>query len=493
MKKILIALQFIIFSQFSFSQITTWKLLINTENDRLIIDMLVSENQMVYLTGLEKIPDSYHESGFILKLNKNGELTDSSFYSNPDSSIFVNNIIPDTATGFIISMLSVSKTSIRNNCGFQLKRIDTNLNTISNSKHFHFPPEYNALWLNTQYGIENNIMILGYIFPVNTPKMFIYKLNLSFDSLQAKIYLNDGAILPAYLKQLPNYSYWLIRKLHSNYVLVDSSLNLISSEQGTIPRSISVRYGLKWDSDSSFYLAGDYVVGFSNRLNNYERDIGFFHQFYPFDTTGVIFNKQGAIDTNDFPAIKGALDYKNKDSIFIGGSKNLQIADPYFAQGPSWFSLIQTDSMLNIRWERFYGGDAYYNMTKLIATKDGGCIMAGTRFDYKAHPWVRERDIYIVKVNAEGLLTGTGKHADKFVHDAIVYPNPGSNAIQVRVAAQHPRSVFRLYDINGKLVMEHGINGKTARFNTTFLKAGTYVYSITGKNGLNESGKWVKK
>ena len=472
-----------------FSQTTTWKLLSDTNEDRDAVDIIESESGNIYITGFSRDPETWHYKGLINKINPFGEITDSTFIINHDSSVIIGCILPDTSIGYIIAVKTSNTLHNANECGFYLKRMDTCLTITSSSKHFRFPDEYKDIEVKIQTGINNNILAFGYIFPNTSPRMFIYETNLNFDSLNAKIYLNDGVILPMKLKQLNNFNYWIIRELKSHYLLLDSSLNIISKEPGRIPHFMNGSYGVKWDSDTSFYLAADYL--FHQRTTDH--DIGFLHQFHPFDTTGYYFNTWGTLDTNDYPGFWGALDYKNKDSIFIGGTKNINVFNLNFSPTPSWFVLLQTDSMLNIRWERFYGGDAYYNMTKLIATNDGGCIMAGTRFDFKAHPWVHERDIYILKVNAEGLITSANGQIAPTVHDAIVYPNPGSNHLKIRVGVQHKQSTFKLFDMTGRQVLEKHIEGRKAEINTQFLKSGTYVYTLKNNSGLNETGKWVKQ
>jgi len=470
---------------------TTWQYFLDDTTDLSISDAYELNNGNIYFVGKSGIYDNDHYIGIILKINKNGTLIDSCLLSDSDTSIIISNILPDNNndSSFILNASYQLNTQSVTHSGCKLLRIDTTLTVIQN-KQYNFPSTYIITNSVMERGINDNVLVAGTIkIPPFGKHMYIYSFSMDFDSIKAR-FITEATIILDQLKQLKDSSFWVMDGTIPYYVHIDSDMKIISYLESGIPYHITNNKSTKWDTDTSFYLAGSYTALSKRKTDPY---IGFAKQYNIFDSTGAIFNKWGAVDTLDYPAFFGALDYKNKDSIFIGGSKNLLYGNILFANIPSWYVLLQTDSMLNIRWEHFYGGDAYYNMTKLIATDDGGCIMAGTRFDYKAHPWVNERDIYIVKVNAEGLLTGTSKHENKFVHDAIVYPNPGSNALQVRVATQHPRSVFRLYDINGKLVMEHGINGKTARFNTTFLKAGTYVYSITGKNGLNESGKWVKQ
>ncbi len=494
MRKKLFVFLFVSLTTVSFAQSDSWVYFLDTQDDRRITDLIEGEANNIYFTGLVQEVNSLHFKGTVFKLGQDGIALDSIFFGNHDSSIIVTNILPDTSAGYLLGLSMTSKTQQMNACSFSIKQMNDDLEILSSSKKYIFPPEYHTIKLNLQYGINNNIFAYGYIFPLHTPRMFIYELNRSFDSIQAKIYLDSGAILPFLLKQLPNKNLWIIRELHPNYALVDSSFTLISKEYAATPHALKGPYGIKWDSDSSFFTAGDYFDHGAKNVTNASHDVGFFHQYHPFDTTGFSdFDYVGAIDTNDRPANYGALDYQSKDSIFIGYIKNIDETGNYYSSYLSWFALLQTDSMLNIRWEHFYGGDAYYHMDKLIATSDGGCIMAGTRFDNKVHPGIHERDIYILKVNAEGLITSTNEQPASIVHDAIVYPNPGSNMLKVQVATQHPESIFKLYNMSGELVLLLPIHGKTAAFNTTFLPPATYVYTITAKTGLNEKGKWVKE
>jgi hypothetical protein len=467
-------------------QSNSWEFFLNTNDDRRIDDILEGEQDNLYFIGYTKEePNEYN--GFIYKTDHYGNILDSSFIINTDSSTIIRSILKDNSEGYILGVKTLSKTSEHNNCGFHLMHIDTELNTTYRSKNYLFPTEYYDIEITIDYGRNNNIIVFGYIFPgYYSPRALVYELNLTFDSIRANIYLDDGPILPMKIKQLNNLNFWVIGELYSKYILIDSMLNII--DKWDIPHYMNGSYGVKWDSDTSFFLAGDLHTNPPT-----DHDIGFLHQKYPFDTTGFYFNNWGSFDTTDYPAFWGALDYKNKDSIFIGGTKNINIHNLNFSPSPSWYVLLQTDSMLNIRWERFYGGDAYYNMTKLIATNDGGCIMAGTRFDYLEHPNIHERDIFILKVDAEGLIVSAEGKPSELMHEALVFPNPGSSYLRVRVAAQYKQSTFMLYDISGKQVLSQQITGKWAEVNTTFLKTGTYIYKIYNNEGLFERGKWVKR
>lgn len=168
----------------------------------------------------------------------------------------------------------------------------------------------------------------------------------------------------------------------------------------------------------------------------------------------------------------------------------MSMNNPYFGYQPSWFVVFQTDSHLNFRWERFYGGDGYYLMTNLKATKDGGCLIGGTRFQYEG-AIANKRDIFLLKLNSEGLINSVIEIPDFQVREAIIYPNPG-NTLQIRLAIQHPQAQLRLFDSSGHLVLQQQLHQYESIIETSHLPAGVYLYQLTAPSGLREGGKWVK-
>lgn len=266
-----------------------------------------------------------------------------------------------------------------------------------------------------------------------------------------------------------------------HYWVLDTNYNVLAKEK--VPKHLSDPFGLKWDSDSTFYVMGQ--GGF-----DYEGDIGIMRQLKTDynDPEKNIFSSWGT-DSVDYPAIKGGLDFNHKDSVFMGG---MALWWGSWWGTSNWFVVWQTDSLLNLRWERFYGGDAYYTMWKLIATSDGGCIAAGSRYDYK-NTDVQQEDIYILKLDNEGLFVGDRESSTINMQEAIVFPNPGSNQLNVRIAAQYPSSTFELYDMAGNRVLSRSIIGKWGEVNTSFLPIGNYIYRIFNDDGLFETGKWVKQ
>ncbi len=469
----------------SFCQTTTFEYLLSTPMNEMVCDLYEDTDSSIYLSGFVTHP--YDLSGkakaIVIKINNEGHFIDSTVYDIMDRRYCITNILPDGNNSFVLSGYS-SDTFPQmlytyGNCCIELKKINSNLNILSENTIF-LPPDYRYYNMLTCRGMNNNILVGGSIMPDNVPYIFYYVLNENLDSIQANFYLDRWRTCYS-TKQLNDTTYWICDGERTSYYTINNNLQLTDYDYAR-PYWIYSPYGIKWDSDTSFYLAGQWNGGPGD-------DVGFFKQFHPIDSIGNIFNSWGTLDTLDLTASDGALDYNNKDSIFIGGTTNFLFS---LSPSPSWYFIIQADSNLNIRWERFYGGDARYTMCKIIASNDGGCIIAGTRYNYQ-NVTEEELDIYILKLNSEGLLVGTPEKPTIEMHEALVFPNPGTNYLKVRIAAQHKQSMFELYDINGRQVLTQQIFGKWGEVNTVSLTSGTYIYKIYNTEGLHESGKWIKQ
>jgi len=483
--KIKISIFFFVFSFFLKScvlcQEITFEYILSTDFDERVSDIFESQNNNIYITGVfTNILHPYNNYGLILKLDKYGELIDSIHIGFPGKGMYINNFHPIDNQNYLIPTSIYDTLGTFKNSAIVFYNMDNDLN-LTNQITNYLPPEYRCTSFVSEIEENGNILVGGSIYyNSNTPRPFLYEFNSDLDSLKAKFYVNDYGVV-SHVKKLHNGNYWFTKDLHKEYQLVDSSLNYLSSQK--VPENLTANFGVKWDTDTSFYLLGDKIYPLPSH------NLGFIKQYHPIDTTEYIFNEWGVSDTIDFPAAWNGIDFKNKDSIFIGGTRNFWF---WFYNNSSWFIILQTDSMLNIRWERFYGGDAYYVMCNLITTNDGGCLVAGTRYDYQ-HVTEEQTDIIILKLNSDGLLVNTDEKPVIQMHEALVYPNPGINEIRVRVAAQYPQSLFRLFDMNGKEVLEQKISGRFTTVNSTFLKPGTYIYRITSSDGLYETGKWVRQ
>jgi len=115
--------------------------------------------------------------------------------------------------------------------------------------------------------------------------------------------------------------------------------------------------------------------------------------------------------------------------------------------------------------------------------------MVGNRYDDETQ--VLERDIYIAKVNTDGLIVWTQEILIN-KQETTVYPNPGTNQLIIKTSGN--LMDFELKNITGQLIINKRIENNYKTINTESLRSGIYLYRIIDKkNKTIETGKWIKK
>jgi len=465
----------LIFCLLKFSYSQTFEFEYSTQDDDRLWDVFETEDGSVFCVGHVAEPQSYKYKGLILKVNSEGNLIEQKIISIPNRTYEIFGVLQDTLGSLILYGKSCDTTSKQHKTKLEILSIDYQLN-ILDSVSYLIDSLKRMGGLRGGLGINGDIVLASGLMSETPPYSYgiILRLNRSLDSIRFCQLPSDGF---EQIRQLNDSTYWVTQSYGSYFCTLDTLFNYQNCEK--VPNKLTQRYGLKWDTDTSFFMSG--------KWNGGPDDIGILRQFHPLKDTDHLFNTWEKVGSYDYPAPNGGLDFINKDSVYVG------IISPFYPwlNYPSNYVLLQTDSLLNIRWEKFYGdGEYYYELMRVFATNDGGCILAGTKYDFNTG--VQERDIYLVKVDGDGLMVGYEESPIQ-IHEAIVYPNPGTTEIKVRIAAQYPESLFQLFDLNGKQVASEKMFGKFGSINTGFLKSGTYIYRISSKDGLFESGKWVRK
>jgi hypothetical protein len=466
------------------AQQTSWEFIHRTPNDdEESIALVEGSGGSIYFGGRTiALGLEYPYKSLVFKLDKYGNFIDSVLFNLPGKWTSLSQIIPKNNEEYVLLSTFHDLSPPFLNAGLLLHNMNSNLE-LFNQNVFCADTNYTS---SGGYGYKISSGNLFVNFSVRFGGALYHSYLIETDSNFNVIkyrFLNDSPTTYSHLKTLDNGNYWGLNLILNKYEIFDYDFNKIQEQ--TVPELLRANFGVKWDSDSSFYLLGDKIV-------DNQHNLGFIRQYHYIDTTGYLYNSWGEADTLDFPAFTNGIDFHNKDSIFIGGTHNMPYAlDPGQQPVPTWFVILQTDSLLNVRWERFYGGNANYLMTNLIATRDGGCLIAGTRYDYMNDP-VPQTDIIVLKLNSEGLLVGNNEQPETRMHEAIVFPNPGTEALQVRLAVQHPTALLELFDTNGRLVFSQQLHQKENRIAVGHLPAGTYIYNLSADTGLRESGRWVK-
>ncbi len=465
------------------AQQTTFEFILSAKESLRPINIKEADDGSIYFVGRSNYSGSNKTEGLVIKIDESGNLIDTLSIVVENRSFQFTQIVPDNNSTLILNGNSSDTTVEGYNSRIELFRINPDLDIIDSNSYFVSENHHvYSTYLNLLK--SGNIILSGSMWSNLPPPSLMINFIVSpyFDSLYSYFSQPTGGRGTYYVRQLNDTTLWTLAWLGAfeGFVLTDT-LFIQTGERTRTPNSVIGDYGVKWDTDTTFFLSGEWNGGPDD-------DIGMFRFYDPLDTTNYIFKSWGTLDTLDYPAPYGGIDLNNKDTVFWGGTTNFWLFPGEF---PSYYFLLQTDSLLNIRWEKFYGGDANYILHSIDVTRDGGCLLGGIRHDFSYE--AGKTDAHVLKVNSQGLITGSSEKPKIEIREAIVFPNPGTNYIKVRIAAQYTNSTFELYDMAGNHVLTKSIVGKWGEIETSFLLSGTFVYRIFNDDGLSETGKWVKQ
>jgi len=124
-------------------------------------------------------------------------------------------------------------------------------------------------------------------------------------------------------------------------------------------------------------------------------------------------------------------------------------------------------------------------------TPDNGISVVGCYSDTPPNGSTK-KEMIIFKTDGNGLFTGIDDDQIKITStEAILYPNPARDIINIEFSQVYQIANFQLMDIGGKMVLEKQLTANRQSINISSLPAGTYVYRIFNKKGLDERGKIV--
>lgn len=320
--------------------------------------------------------------------------------------------------------------------------------------------------------------------------MYIFHMSADGDSLNFRSYEGDSTGSIMAITYSPDSSAYWLHTYMAHYdptgpasQIIVLNENLEQTKVMYYPRWFDHNYSAKVMPDNKLVASGSYigVVLKGKELVRYlstfvlDTNLNVLHEDYltdPDTTLSVPYNK--------------CVDYYYTNQIYVGGTHN----SSSWGEFPTWFIIAKYDEELNLIFERYIGGDANYWLHNVTATSDSGVLISGTLFDYN-EPITKKKAI-IIKLNPKGVLVGN--HQTKpivEIKNAIVYPNPGNNNLKLRTSLQN--TVFTLYDMQGNLVYSSNIEQLISTFNTGHLAVGTYTWTVSTKNRILESGKWLKQ
>jgi len=414
--------------------------------------------------------------GKIIKLDQNGNVLNNISYGNEDENTIFFNILEKQDTLYLLGFASSNNL----NCLLFVK-MNSELEVINDIK-YPFPSHLFLQQMNSFIDSENHIVITGYNRNYNYDyniDPFYYKLSLFGDSITSKFQdLGENYIEFSYhiMESLDSIYYFVSMQGYCNGTLkslmvLDKNFNEISYHSFSF-NSYSLRGFLSFCNinDSTIAICGT-MMG-DDYLHLITIDQMFMEQLH------LTFFKTPLMSEN--PAIHNGLS-KNNNHIYLGGTSNITLSNPYYSSADSWFHLVKFDETMNPLWEKWYGGDAYYLLYSVLATSDNGCLMIGTKFEHGLI--VPERVAHFIKVDANGNVQWT---QDIETHDISfnLYPNPTSSFFTIENNDFSIKKI-ELFDLSGKIIsVIDNCENANIQINLENFSNGIYFAKITTSKGI---------
>jgi hypothetical protein len=259
--------------------------------------------------------------------------------------------------------------------------------------------------------------------------------------------------------------------------LLDTNFNLdetpLSFESDSMGYYFSIHNGV----DSNYYFSamrysgeGSWISSFAcSKVSSEFQKLS----YQAFDSTGYWFF------TTDFNGIDTYETY-----VYAGG--NFEYKGMNYPL-PNYFFLIKMDTSLSVISQHFYGGDKNYMLNSIKTTTEGDVLLLGRCSELDTDLW----NIFIMKVDENGLITSTKEEPEIPIKNAIVTPNPGKDYLQLHTRI-YPAQL-QIFNINGQLVLEEVIQKNVTTIQTQSLSSGTYVWQLLKDGKIVETDKWVKE
>ena len=463
----------------SFSQ-TTWRYSYNVSGNIAfeIGKPIELSNKFFYLQRFAVPSSPINLQKFIVRdLNNNGQLikvlhSDSLPTVNPyhllsaclieDTVAFPNKLV--LITSEIKAGNSVYKRYIID-LQFNIEGLDS-IQCIGCTDHSYF-------FISEGMTIANGEYFIGGSFFVNQPESAVLLLNFDMVSLSFKAY--DRFEYGGYVLFSP------FLFMHNGSEVL--GFNGVIQEQGRlmVDKQLSMNTSLRTDfylNSPSNFISTQTTVTDSNTVLS----VGFFRNFTFSDTgrLGLVHQTSAGafIDSVSIPSSinkwydRGMLDSYDGNNLYLGGSQ-LTTQSPSFYSGT--IDLHKLNAQFQRKWSISLGTKSGYAIAQMIATSDGGVLMANRFFDNGQY--FHE----IVKIDSLGNTVSIVEF-DRPNTPFTLYPNPAGERVFVQMEAPNEGSMrYSLQSTSGQLIQSEAYHPEEG-IDLSTLASGVY-HLMLWKNG----------
>jgi hypothetical protein len=317
---------------------------------------------------------------------------------------------------------------------------------------------------------------------------FIEERDIYGNLIRQQTYNFDAYLASAIIRTTDQYHMYLSHDTYCRYALINLD-NLSVDTVLNYPVGFSPRNTIAGHNPSHYYVAGRQFdlnmplpPGPLNRNLAYLRvmETGEIEEINEFHTDSMNY-----YSVNSFSI--------NEDFIFFGGTHmptwpaSYQL---YMYPGPRWLLMYKLTQDGEVVWQKFYKGEVDYMMYKVLATPDGGALIFSTRYDWN-DPIPNQRDVHILKVDSDGNYIVGIDEVKIETKQILAYPNPATDMINFAFGLYNNLEIS-IFDNQGKRVHTK-THQQSASIDIAHFKPGMYFYTIHGRNGFAESGKFIKQ
>lgn len=455
----------------------------DTSDYNTFTDLLIKNDSTFYILGAQTHNDSTLpiSRDNLIEMNMEGSVIKSISLTTDSENIFLTKIKRVGNEIFIFG----SSQFYNEYC---IIKYDTNLNEISHKKLF----KDTTITSRTIYDvliIDTNIFITSFDF-YGSPFFLtfsILKINTNLDSLAnyvAKPY--SGLAYSAIddknggIKVFTTYY-----KIGGYGQIAHFDKNLTELSVSPLPDLLHLTNNSIWLTDTTFLVTG---------TTEYIRDSIYVPYYYDWDM-GII-----VLDTNN-----NELDYsiqiRRNSEEETGWYQNIDKSktNGYYFVGTqnlgnrnSKIILTKLDSAFNIIWEKTIGDDTTgYTSMGIYTLPDSSVMLLCRNYESATSTYL---NAYAYKISQEGAVLSSANIGKQRIGRLNIFPNPAIDYINIATLGGVDKIVsYKIYDIQGKVVMDNKVFSNTVRINTSHFASGNYVVVANTLKGSVVSGKFVVK
>ncbi len=450
--------------------------------------------------------NSYAKSNFLFKSDNYGNVFDSLSFNNLGfDSLTINDIYYHNDTlscfGMAVSFSSQYRNIFKQIVCFQL---DTSLNLLNTQTYLSPLNNYGFSLLQVKE-CTNGFVLLTHLFndTLNgdlsslSPHKYLLRILSSGDSVASNIINYYNVLTPSVAERIDSPGHFVLVTsntkalgnvtafmyyLNSALLIVDS-LPLKIVHPVTHPYAVGGYKDCKMLSSSTFLLAGNNSYSSVGSINN-NLSLG---RWQLFDSIPDKIDTMARFDATDKFHWQGFsldnLSWVNSNNIYHVGS-NMGNAGSLLPSNNNYIVVSNRDSNLNQRWIKYYGGDASYNINRILATKDGGCLVLG---HFKSNVTQSNQiDLYIFKIDSTGKALWT-RNFSQFESEVTIFPNPAKDFLHVQ-SAEKIQS-YEIINMAGQRLIKQLFKGS---IDVSIFPKGYYFIKLINDKGEYKTIKWLK-